>query len=271
MPNYLADIVAAHRAGAARDERDVDELIAEAVRMPAGRGFLEAITGHEGLAVIAEIKRRSPSKGDLDPDLDPAAVGADYESGGATCLSVLTDGPGFGGSPDDLQAARGACGLPVLRKDFTVSRPDVCDAKLMGADAVLLIVAALTDAELIEMLGLAAVFGLAALVEVADDTELDRALDCGARLIGINQRDLVTFEVNRRRAEEMVAGLPSYVVAVAESGIQDAEDAQRLAAAGYQAVLVGESLVRSADRVGAVKALVGYPVGSRRLDAPAPA
>jgi indole-3-glycerol phosphate synthase len=119
------------------------------------------------------------------------------------------------------------------------------------------------------MVGLAAVFGLAALVEAADDAELERALSCGARLIGINQRDLVTFEVNRRRAEEMVAGLPPYVVAVAESGIQDAEDAQRLASAGYQAVLVGESLVRSADRVGAVKAMVGYPVGPRRLDAPA--
>ncbi|MGH9007458.1 MAG: indole-3-glycerol phosphate synthase TrpC [Acidimicrobiales bacterium] len=271
MPNYLADIVAAHRADAALDARDVDELIAEAVRMPAGRGFLEAIAGHDGVAVIAEIKRRSPSKGDLDPGLDPAAVGAAYEQGGAACLSVLTDGPGFGGSPADLEAARGACGLPVLRKDFTVSRADVCDAKLMGADAVLLIVAALSDAELIEMVGLAAVLGLAALVEVADDAELDRALGCGARLIGINQRDLVTFEVDRRRAEEMVAALPSYVVAVAESGIQAAEDARRLASAGYQAVLVGESLVRSADRAGAVKAMVGYPVGARRHDAPAPA
>ncbi len=167
---YLSDILAAHRAGAASDDRDVDALVARALRTPPARGFAAALAAQarSGLAVIAEIKRRSPSKGDLDPGLDPATLAADYAAGGASCLSVLTDGPHFGGSPEDLAAARAACALPVLRKDFTVSRADVCDARLMGADAVLLIVAALDDAELLEMLGLAAILGLDALVEVHD-------------------------------------------------------------------------------------------------------
>jgi indole-3-glycerol phosphate synthase len=267
MGNYLADIVAAHRADAALDQRDVDDLIAQAVTMPPTRGFTEALvsTPRDGLAVIAEIKRRSPSKGDLDPGLDPAQVAADYAAGGASCLSVLTDGPHFGGSAEDLAAARAACELPVLRKDFTVSRADVCDARLMGADAVLLIVAALDDAELVEMLGLAAVFGLAALVEVHDDAELERALGAGARLVGVNQRDLKTFEVDQGRAERLVAGLPPYVVAVAESGVRDALDAARLAAAGYDAVLVGETFVRSKERSRSVQAMVGHPIGARAV------
>ncbi|MGH9046976.1 MAG: indole-3-glycerol phosphate synthase TrpC, partial [Acidimicrobiales bacterium] len=132
MANYLADIVAAHRAVARSDERDVDELITKAAAMPPTRGFTEALVAQacDGLAVIAEIKRRSPSKGDLDPTLDPSVLARDYAAGGATCLSVLTDGPGFGGSPEDLAAARAACALAVLRKDFTVSRADVCDARL---------------------------------------------------------------------------------------------------------------------------------------------
>jgi indole-3-glycerol phosphate synthase len=271
MVNYLSEIVAAHRAVAASDGRDVDQLIARAVRLPPTHGFAEALAGKasEGLAVIAEIKRRSPSKGDLDLDLDPAELARDYALGGATCLSVLTDGPSFGGRPEDLVAARAASGLPVLRKDFTVSRADVCDARLMGADAVLLIAAALDDDELSEMLGLAAVFGLSALVEVHDDAELERALTGGARLIGVNQRDLNTFEVDHRRAERLIAEIPSYAIAVAESGVRDAADAARLASVGYQAVLVGETLVRSTDRVEAVRSMAGHPVGQRRASEPA--
>src|SRR6202034_267772 len=246
-----------------------DELIARAVGLPPTHGFAEALAarGSDGLAVIAEIKRRSPSKGDLDPDLDPAGLARNYALGGATCLSVLTDGPSFGGHPEDLVAAKAASGLPVLRKDFTVSRADVCDARIMGADAVLLIAAALSDDELIEMLGLAAVFGLSALVEVHDDAELERTILSGARLVGVNQRDLNTFEVDHQRAERLIAAIPSYVVAVAESGVRDAADAVRLASVGYQAVLVGETLVRSADRVGAVRSMAGHPVGPRRAAA----
>jgi len=270
MPNYLSEIVAAHRVAADSDERDVDELIAEAVRLPPTLGFADTLAARStsGLAVIAEIKRRSPSRGDLDLDLDPGDLARDYAAGGATCLSVLTDGPNFGGSSDDLIAAKAASLLPVLRKDFTVSRADVCDARLMGADAVLLIVAALDERELIEMLGLSAVLGLSALVEVHDDEELDRAITAGARVVGVNQRDLHTFEVDHERAERLVAQLPAHVVAVAESGVRDAADAARLAAAGYQAVLVGETLVRAPDRTLAVKAMDGHPVGTRNVAGP---
>ncbi len=201
------------------------------------------------MAVIAEIKRRSPSKGDLDPDLDPAAVAAEYEAGGAACLSVLTDQAVLRRQPrPTCAAARAACSLPVLRKDFTVGALDVCDARLMGADAVLLIVAALDDAELGRCSPWPAPSALAALVEVHDEAELDRALAAGADLVGVNQRDLRTFEVDHERAAAPGRADPAGVVAVAESGIRDAADVERLADAGYDAVLVGETLVRSADR-----------------------
>jgi indole-3-glycerol phosphate synthase len=270
MPAYLDSILAAHRAATALDGRDVGATV------DAARAHLESVTGvggpgaprdftaallagraARGMAVISEIKRRSPSRGALDPALDPAAVAADYESGGASCLSVLTDEAFFGGSPADLAAARAACTLPVLRKDFTVSPLDVCDARTMGADAVLLIVAALDDATLIELVALARSLGLAPLVEVHDEAELDRALAAGADLVGVNQRDLRTFEVDRARALRMGERMPVDVVAVAESGIRDASDVEQLAAAGYAAVLVGETLVRSADRTAAVDGLLG--------------
>ena len=271
MPNYLSEIVAAHRAAADSDERDVDELIAEALGRPPTLGFAEALAAQatHGLAVIAEIKRRSPSKGHLDLTLDPGDLARVYAAGGATCLSVLTDGPSFGGSPEDLMAAKAACGLPVLRKDFTVSRADVCDARLMGADAVLLIVAALGDHELMEMLGLATVFGLSSLVEIHDDAELDRAVTAGARLVGVNQRDLHTFEVDHKRAERLVADLPHHVMAVAESGVRNRADAARLASAGYQAVLVGETLMRARNRARAVGSMAGRPIGTRQRGEPA--
>jgi len=265
MPSYLSEIVAAHRAAAASDGRDPAELEARALATTAPRPFRAALAaaGADGLAVIAEIKRRSPSAGDLAPDLDPTSVAAQYAAGGATCLSVLTDAAYFGGGPEDLVAARAASGLPVLRKDFTVGAADVCDARSMGADAVLLIAAALSDAELGALAALAARLSLDALVEVHDDTELARALDVGAGLIGVNQRDLATFTVERGRAEAMAASIPPSVVAVAESGVRDRADAERLAAAGYQAVLVGESVVVAGDRAGAVRALAGHPVGPR--------
>jgi indole-3-glycerol phosphate synthase len=209
------------------------------------------------MAVISEIKRRSPSKGDLDPDLDPAQVATDYETGGAACLSVLTDQEFFGGSAGDLAAARSACALPVLRKDFTVGPLDICDARSMGADAVLLIVAALSDGQLVSFLELARRCSLTALVEVHDEQELARALGAGAEVIGVNQRDLRTFDVDRRRALALGESLPDQVVAVAESGIRNAEDVARLASVGYRAVLVGETLVRSADRQAAVGELLG--------------
>jgi len=260
---YLDDIVAAHRALAARDHRDVHELLAQAEGTPAARGFADHIADHNGLAVVAEIKRRSPSKGDIDLHLDPPQAAKEYETGGATCLSVLTDEEFFAGSAEDLIAARAACALPVLRKDFTVGVADVCDARLMGADAVLLIVAALSDDELGELHTLARELSMDALLEVHDEEELDRALSVGAELVGVNQRDLRTFEVDAERAFRLAPSIPPEVVAVAESGIGGADQARQLAAAGYQAVLVGESLLRSKDREQAVSALTGHEVGHR--------
>ncbi len=220
--------------------------------------------------MVAEVKRRSPSKGALDAGLDPAQVARDYEAGGAACVSVLTDEEFFAGSPGDLAAARSACGLPVLRKDFTVSPGDICDARLMGADAILLIMAALSDEELSTFLSLAQELTLDALVEVHDEAELERALDAGAELVGVNQRDLTTFSVDTQRAERLVQQIPPEVVAVAESGIQDEDDVRRLADVGYQAVLVGESLIRASDRRAALRALTGHRVGSRTRPVAAP-
>jgi indole-3-glycerol phosphate synthase len=262
MPTYLGEILATHRAQAAEDHRDVAELVERAQSLAAPRDFAAALGG-EGLACIAEIKRRSPSKGDLDPTLQPEQVAKEYEAGGAACLSVLTDADYFGGTPADLVAARQASGLPTLRKDFTVSEADIADARLMGADAVLLIVAALDDDELRRFSVLAQNLSLTVLVEVHDGAELDRALRAEARVIGVNQRDLKTFRVDHERACSLAARIPSDVVAVAESGIGDGEDARRLAEAGYDAILVGETLVRAPDRSAELRRLIAHRVGAR--------
>jgi indole-3-glycerol phosphate synthase len=224
---------------------------------PTARGFRAALAGTEGLAVIAEVKRRSPSKGDLAAGLDPAALARDYAAGGASCLSVLTDREFFGGSPEDLAQARAACSLPVLRKDFTVCEHDVCDARLMGADCVLLIAAALTPVELARFHRLAIEVGLDVLVEIHDERELDAALAAEATLIGVNQRDLVTFAVDHERAVRMAAAIPDSVVKVAESGVRGPDDARSLWNAGYQAVLVGETLVTAPDPAAAIRSLRG--------------
>jgi indole-3-glycerol phosphate synthase len=257
MATYLDRILDTHRRRAAADVRPLDTLVAQASRMPRPRGFAAALATEAGLSVIAEVKRRSPSKGDLGPDLDPAELARRYDVGGAACLSVLTDRDHFGGSPDDLRAARLACDLPVLRKDFTVATRDVVDARLMGADAVLLIVAALTSDELRSFADLARRLDLDVLVECHDERHLDEALTIGAGLIGINQRDLVTFEVDHERAVRLAGLLPSGVVKVAESGVRHADDARDLAAAGFDAILVGETLVTSPDPAATIRELKG--------------
>ena len=217
------------------------------------RGFEERLRARardDGtLGVIAEIKRRSPSKGDLAPDLDASDVAVAYERGGATCLSVLTDLVFFGGAIADLQDARDAAAqTPVLRKDFTIDPDQVYETRGMGADAILLIVAAVPDNSLLrELHVLATELGLSALVEVHDDAELDRALQIEPSLIGINARNLGTFAEDLAVGEHLVARLPADVLAVAESAIRSVDDARRMAAAGFDAVLVGEALVRSDD------------------------
>ena len=257
MATYLDRILDAHRTIARTDQRVTDALLDQARSLPAPRGFAEALRTRSTteMAVIAEVKRRSPSRGDLAAELDPAIVAQAYESGGAACLSVLTDEAFFGGSSSDLAAARQAVAIPVIRKDFTISANDVCDARLMGADAVLLIVAALDDLELRDLHMLALELGLDALVEVHDEAELERALAVGAELVGVNQRDLVTFEVDTDRAARVATAMPDGVVRVAESGVRGAEDARELATAGFHAVLVGESVVTAQDPRAAVAAL----------------
>lgn len=233
MATYLDRILDAHRAAAGADGRSVEALRSQAADLPDARGFASALRGAAGLGVIAEVKRASPSKGALNADLDPAEVARAYAAGGATCLSVLTDRDWFSGSPQDLQAARAAVDIPVLRKDFTVCEADVCDARIMGADAVLLIAAALDDAELAAFHALAHDIGLDVLVEIHDEAELERAMAVGASLVGVNQRDLVTFEVDTDRAVRVAPLMPAGVVRVAESGVRGVADATRLAEAGY--------------------------------------
>lgn len=255
MTTYLDGILEHHRQVAEMDRRPIEALIAEAAQMPATRDFAAALRAQSSLAVIAEIKRRSPSKGDLFADLDPVVLARAYESGGASCLSVLTDSPHFGGSVQDLQLARSACSLPVVRKDFTVSERDVLDTRIMGADCVLLIAAALDKRELKSLHELATSVGLDVLVEIHDEAELDVALTANASIIGVNQRDLVTFRVDNERAVRMAALIPASVVRIAESGVRDRSDAQSLRDAGYDAVLVGESLVTAADPAAAIAEL----------------
>jgi indole-3-glycerol phosphate synthase len=254
VETYLSRIIDDHRRAELADTRDVYQLMQQAAQEPPTRGFRQALAG-PGLSVIAEVKRRSPSKGLLRPDLDPGALASAYELGGAACLSVLTDEEHFGGSRLDLQAAWAATTLPVLRKDFTVSVRDVYDARLMGADAVLLIVAALTASELMHFYGAACDVGLDVLVEVHDDRELSVALALGATMVGVNQRDLTTFEVDPERAVRLAAQIPDEVVKVAESGIGGPDDIDALAAAGFHAVLVGEHLVKAPDPAAAVRDL----------------
>lgn len=256
MATYLDRILLAHREAAALDQRKLEGLIDRAREQPATRGFRAALRTDDGISVIAEIKRRSPSKGDLWADLEPASLAASYERAGAACLSVLTDEQFFGGSVADLQAARQAVGLPVIRKDFTVDARDVCDARIMGADCVLLIAAALDDVELADFSALAHELGLDVLVEVHDEAELERALVATrADLVGVNQRDLVTFEVDTERAVRVAGHIPGGAVKVAESGVSSPQAAARLAAAGYDALLVGEYLVTAEDPERALRAL----------------
>jgi indole-3-glycerol phosphate synthase len=246
---YLAKILDRHRAAAQSDSRRLSQLIDQAKSVGPTRGFVQKLRTDslQQLAVIAEIKRRSPSKGVLREGIDAVDLARAFEGGTASCLSVLTDDVSFGGSIDDLRQARAATAIPVLRKDFTVSELDVCDARIMGADCVLLIAAALSQPELASFYQLANEIGLDVLVETHDEDELERALLAGATLIGVNQRDLVTFEVDHERAVRMAAAIPNGVVKVAESGVRDANDAQSLRNAGYDAVLVGESLIISND------------------------
>jgi indole-3-glycerol phosphate synthase len=223
-----------------------EELRAAALEMPPVRSLSAALTA-PGVGVIAEIKRRSPSKGPLAPDLDPAALAMAYQAGGAAAVSVLTEADFFGGSVADLRAAASAVGVPVLRKDFILDPAQVWESRAIGADALLLIVAALDDQMLARLIGTAEEAGIEALVEVHSDVEAERAAATGAQLVGVNARDLETFDIDLGLPERLAGRLEGFQARVAESGISGPDDVARMIAAGYEAVLVGETLVRSSE------------------------
>jgi indole-3-glycerol phosphate synthase len=257
--SFLADILRRKRGEveAARLALPERELAARAKDAPPGPGFEAALSPAGGPPrVVAEVKRASPSAGAIRAGLDAAARARAYAAAGAAAISVLTDGPGFGGSLADLAAVRAAVDLPLLRKDFVLDRYQLLEARAHGADAVLLIVAALERDALRRLLADASEAGLAALVEVHDEAEIEVALAAGARIVGVNNRDLGTFAVDLAVSERLLPLLPPGVRGVAESGVRTADDARRLRRAGAANLLVGEALVRAADPGALIREMV---------------
>jgi indole-3-glycerol phosphate synthase len=256
VPDILARIVAKKRDDLSRGGQPVGkwEQAAE-LRLSERRDFRGALAARAP-AIIAEVKKASPSKGVLSQDFDPVRIARAYEEGGAAALSVLTDEAFFQGSLGDLEAARAAVSAPVIRKDFTIDRVQILEAAAHGADAILLIAAILTELEIREFREAAARYRMSALVEVHNRRELDCAIEAGADLIGVNNRNLSTFEVRLETSLELVEFMPAGAVLVSESGIQDAADVMRLRAVGYSAFLVGEHLMKSGDPAAALRKLV---------------
>jgi indole-3-glycerol phosphate synthase len=255
--SVLDEILDGVRADLAERQRRVplDQLKEMARRAPSPRDAMGALKA-EGVSVIAEVKRASPSRGELASIPDPAALAADYEAGGAKMISVLTEPRRFGGSMEDLDAVRRAVQVPVLRKDFVVSSYQLWEARAHGADVVLLIVAILDQSALISLVERAASIGLLPLVEVHAEAELDRGLDAGATVIGVNARNLATLEMDRDIFGRLAGRIPEGVVKIAESGVRGPRDLLAYAAYGADAVLVGESLVTEKDPQSAVADLV---------------
>jgi indole-3-glycerol phosphate synthase len=253
--SILDQIVVRKRAELLLDSARAPLAELQKVERPARRGFRQALE-RAAPAVIAEIKRASPSRGLIAPQFEPVEIARRYEAAGAAALSVLTDMQFFQGALEHLEQARAATELPVLRKDFTLDRYHVWQAAAHGADAILLIVAVLKPAELRELLGEARTLGLDALVEVHDRDELRKAVDAGANLIGVNNRNLQTFEVSLDTSLRLAEEMPPQVLAVSESGIRTPEDVARLAAAGYRAFLIGESLMSQSDPGAALHTLL---------------
>jgi len=252
----LEDILTSADRRAAATARNIDRLVEEAARAGGVRSFRSALIG-DGIAVIAEIKRRSPSAGVISTDMDPVAHARAYERGGANAISVVTEPDFFNGSLDDLMAVREAVSIPVLRKDFTRNGAQIWEARAAGADAVLLIVATLDDTTFRDLVGVAGDVGVDAIVEAHSLDEVRRATAAGASIIGVNNRDLTTFVTDLAVAESVAAALPSSVTTIAESGVSDPEGARRMRVAGYDAILVGEALVRHPDPAAFVAVLKG--------------
>jgi indole-3-glycerol phosphate synthase len=258
-PDLLRTIVAAtRRIVETRREQEPQASLERraAAASPGGSRFEAALGMADRINVIAECKRRSPSKGVLASDYDPGRIAAQYEEGGAAAISVLTEPAFFDGSLDHLRTVRSRVGLPLLRKDFIVETYQLFEARAAGADAVLLIVAALEQKDLVALQARAWELGLATLVEVHDETELARAIDSGARVIGVNNRNLRTLNVDVEASDRLASRMPRSVIGVSESGLKSREELDRLAAAGYKAFLIGERFMTDPNPAGAIRDLV---------------
>jgi indole-3-glycerol phosphate synthase len=256
IPDILARIVSRKREELREASTPARTLRQSAEIMKGSRRDFAAALRSKTPAIISEIKQASPSKGILIEHFNPPDLARSYERGGACALSVLTDRDFFLGSLDDLAAARGACQLPVLRKDFTIAEYHVLEAAAAGADAILLIAAILEESEMRGFRQLAAEFGIAALAEAHNEAELEKSLSSGAEIVGINNRDLRTFEVSLETSIALAPKIPAGILKVSESGILDTQHIQRLTAAGYNAFLVGERLMRSEDATLTLRELV---------------
>jgi indole-3-glycerol phosphate synthase len=257
MSDVLADIVAYKREEVRARKSQTPDVDALARAQSAPRGFADAVERSANIALIAEIKKASPSRGLIRADFDPAALAQAYQRGGATCLSVLTDTPSFLGDAAHLAAARNASALPCLRKDFLIDPWQVIESRALGADAVLVIMAAVDDALAADLAAAAAQWNMDALIECHDEREVERGLRLDARLIGVNNRDLRTFETRLDVTERLAQLIPSDRLLVSESGIFTPQDVTRLARAGAHAILVGESLMKQNDVEEATRALLG--------------